>query len=135
MLIVRCRDDADDRSSAEQKINKKRRLLKDLIMFQQAQSNNNNLPPNYLQFHENAFVSPLNLINITHPAPISFGRAPHFLKQTIPQYDTSSSHLQSIDTNKLHMYQFLAKRKLKEDQRKKEITEKTPPQPKFQQRN
>ncbi|CAF3977491.1 unnamed protein product, partial [Rotaria magnacalcarata] len=104
-------------------------------MFQQAQSNNNNLPPNYLQFHENAFVSPLNLINITHPAPVSFGRAPHFLKQTIPQYDTSSPHLQSIDTNKLHMYQFLAKRKLKEDQRKKEITEKTPPQPKFPQRN
>ncbi|CAF1010893.1 unnamed protein product [Rotaria sordida] len=107
-------------------------------MFQQTQSNNN-LPSNYLQFHENAFVSPLNLINVTHPAPISFGRAPHFLQQTIPRYDTSvsssssssSPQLQSIDANKLHMYQFLAKRKLKEDQWKKEMNEKNP----IQQRN
>jgi hypothetical protein len=83
-------------------------------MFQQTQSNAN-LPPNYLQFHENAFVSPLNLINVTHPAPISFGRAPHLLQQTIPHVDPSLPHLQSIDTNKLQMYQFLAQRKLKED--------------------
>ncbi|CAF2735010.1 unnamed protein product [Rotaria sp. Silwood2] len=108
-------------------------------MFQQTQSNND-LPRNYLQFHENAFVSPLNLINVTHPAPISFGRAPHFLQQTIPRFDTtmpssSSPQLQSIDTNKLNMYQFLAKRKLKEDQWKKEMNEKNPVQPTFQQRN
>ncbi|CAF4653599.1 unnamed protein product, partial [Rotaria sp. Silwood1] len=57
-------------------------------MYQQTQSNTN-LPQNYLQFHENAFVSPLNLINVTHPAPISFGRAPHFLQQTIPRFDTT----------------------------------------------
>ncbi|CAF4626130.1 unnamed protein product [Rotaria sp. Silwood1] len=106
-------------------------------MYQQTQSNTN-LPPNYLQFHENAFVSPLNLINVTHPAPISFGRAPHFLQQTIPRFDTtmpSSPQLQSIDTNKLNMYQFLAKRKLKEDQWKKQMNEKNSIQPTFQQRN
>ncbi|CAF3910163.1 unnamed protein product [Adineta steineri] len=115
-------------------------------MFQSTQSNSN-LPRNYLQFHENAFVSPLNLINVTHPAPVSFGRAPHVLQQTIPRIDTSipslptsssSSvlpHLQSIDANKLHMYQFLAQRKLKEDRWKKEITEKNTPKQTFQQRN
>lgn len=103
-------------------------------MFQQTQSTNN-LQPNYLQFHENAFVSPLNLIHVTRPAPISFGRAPHFLQQRIPQYDPSSPQLQSIDPNKLHMLEFLAKRKIKEDQRKNQINEKTPPQPTFQQRN
>ena len=96
----------------------------------QSSESNGHLPRNYLQFHENAFVSPLNLINVTHPAPISFGRAPHLLQQTIPRIDpslsTSSSvpHLQSIDTNKLHMYQFLAQRKLKEDRWKQELNEK-----------
>lgn len=90
-------------------------------MYQSTESNGN-LPRNYLQFHENAFVSPLNLINVTHPAPISFGRAPHLLQQTIPRVDPS--HLQTIDANKLHMYQFLAQRKLKEDRWKKEFEEK-----------
>lgn len=96
----------------------------------QSSESNGNLPRNYLQFHENAFVSPLNLINVTHPAPISFGRAPHLLQQTIPRMDPSLStassipHLQSVDTNKLHMYQFLAQRKLKEDRWKQELNEK-----------
>ena len=109
-------------------------------MFQTTQSNGN-LPRNYLQFHENAFVSPLNLINVTHPAPISFGRAPHLLQQTIPRFDpsipsSSSSlpQLQAIDTNKLHMYQFLAQRKLKEDRWKKEVNEKNAAKPTYQQR-
>ena len=104
-------------------------------MFQQSQANSN-LPPNYLQFHENAFVSPLNLINVTHPAPISFGRAPHLLQQTIPHNDPSLPHLQSIDANKLHMYQFLAQRKLQEDRWKQEQNEKQSVKPTFrQQRN
>ncbi len=104
------------------------------MMFQPTQTNNN-LPRNYLQFHENAFVSPLNLINVTHPAPISFGRAPHLLQQTIPRIDPSLPQLQSIDTNKLHMYQFLAQRKLKEDRWKKEVNEKNAAKPTYQQRN
>lgn len=107
-------------------------------MLEQTQSNTN-LPRNYLQFHENAFVSPLNLINITHPAPISFGRAPHVLQQTIPRIDPSISsslpHLQSIDAHKLQMYQFLAQRKLKEDRWKKEINEKNSVKQTFPQRN
>jgi len=109
-------------------------------MYQQTESNPN-LPRNYLQFHENAFVSPLNLINVTHPAPISFGRAPHLLQQTIPRINpsipssSSLSHLQSIDTNKLHMYQFLAERKLKEDRWKKEMNEKNAAKQVIQQRN
>jgi len=109
-------------------------------MYAQTESNTN-LPRNYLQFHENAFVSPLNLINVTHPAPISFGRAPHLLQQTIPRMDPSMSsssslpHLQSIDANKLHMYQFLAQRKLKEDRWKKEMNEKNAAKSTKQQRN
>jgi len=104
-------------------------------MFEQTESNTN-LPRNYLQFHENAFVSPLNLINVTHPAPISFGRAPHLLQQTIPRIDPSSlPHLQSIDANKLQMYQFLAQRKVKEDRWKKEMNEKNSVKQTFQQRN
>jgi hypothetical protein len=105
-------------------------------MYQQTESNPN-LPRNYLQFHENAFVSPLNLINVTHPAPISFGRAPHLLQQTIPRIDPSISlsHLQSIDANKLHMYQFLAQRKLKEDRWKKEMNEKNSAKQTYQRRN
>ena len=109
-------------------------------MYQSTESNGN-LPRNYLQFHENAFVSPLNLINVTHPAPISFGRAPHLLQQTIPRVDpslsTSSSlpHLQTIDANKLHMYQFLAQRKLKEDRWKKELDEKNAVKQPNQRRN
>jgi hypothetical protein len=103
-------------------------------MFQQTQSDPN-LQPNYLQFHENAFVSPLNLINVTHPAPFSFGRAPHLLQQTIPRIDPSLPHLQSIDANKLHMYQFLAQRKLKEDRWKKEVNDKNSVKQTFQQRN
>jgi hypothetical protein len=109
-------------------------------MYPQTESNTN-LPRNYLQFHENAFVSPLNLINVTHPAPISFGRAPHLLQQTIPRMDPSMAsssslpHLQSIDANKLRMYQFLAQRKLKEDRWKKEMNEKNAPKPTYQQRS
>lgn len=107
-------------------------------MYHQTESNTN-LPRNYLQFHENAFVSPLNLINVTHPAPISFGRAPHLLQQTIPRIDPSASssmpHLQSIDANKLQMYQFLAQRKLKEDRWKKEVAEKNAPKQTYRQRN
>ena len=105
-------------------------------MFQRTQSNGD-LSPNYLQLHENAFVSPLNLINVTHPAPISFGRAPHILQQKTRQSDSSISplpQLQSIDTNKLHMYQFLAQRKLKEDQRRKHMNGNGSSQQAFQQR-
>jgi hypothetical protein len=110
-------------------------------MFHQTESDTN-LPRNYLQFHENAFVSPLNLINVTHPAPFSFGRAPHLLQQTIPRMDPSTSssssslpHLQSIDANKLQMYQFLAQRKLKEDRWKKEMNDKNSVKQPRQQRN
>ena len=109
-------------------------------MLQQKQSDSS-LPPNYLQFHEHAFVSPLNLINVTHPAPISFGRAPHLLQQTIPRTDatlaTPSSRppLQSIDPRKLQMYQFLAERKRKEERWKKEMDEKHPAKPTVQQRS
>ena len=109
-------------------------------MYPQTESNTN-LPRNYLQFHENAFVSPLNLINVAHPAPISFGRAPHVLKQIIPRMDPSMvsspslPHLQSVDANKLHMYQFLAQRKLKEDRWKKEMNERNAPKPTYKQRS
>ncbi|CAF0983033.1 unnamed protein product [Adineta ricciae] len=106
-------------------------------MFQPTPTSSD-LPRNYLQFHENAFVSPLNLINVTHPAPFSFGRAPHLLQQTIPRNNypsTTSPQLQSIDANKLHMYQFLAQRKLKEDRWKKELDEKNARKQTFQQRN
>lgn len=62
-------------------------------------------PGNFLQFHENTFISPLNLINVMNPTP-----------------------RQSIDSNKLEMYQFLVERKLKEDRRKQEVEQKpTPP--------
>ena len=109
-------------------------------MFQQKQSDSN-LPLNYLQFHEHAFVSPLNLINVTHPAPISFGRAPHLLQQTIPRTDptfapsSARPPLQTIDARKLQMYQFLAERKLKEERWKKEMSEKQPGKPTVQQRS
>lgn len=98
-------------------------------MHQQTESTTN-LPRNYLQFHENAFVSPLNLINVIHPAPISFGRTPHVLQQILPRANppvpssASLPHLQSIDANKLQMYQFLAQRKLKEERWKKELNDK-----------
>ena len=78
-------------------------------------------PRNFLQFHEHAFVSPLNLINVTNPAPVTFGRAPHILQQISPR--------QTIDPKKLHMYQFLAERKLKEDRWKKEMNDKIIIQP------
>lgn len=114
-----CRRDNSSTSS----FTANRRLLRDLIMYSQTESTTD-LPRNYLQFHENAFVSPLNLINVTHPAPISFGRTPHVLQQVLPRTTNPSVQLQSIDANKLHMYQFLAQRKLKEDRWKKELENK-----------
>lgn len=96
----------------------------------QSQFAHADLRPNYLQFHEHAFVSPLNLINVTHPAPISFGRAPQALQHTIlhgepsvPTPPPSNLPLQSIDTKKLQMYQFLAQRKIKEDRWKQQLND------------
>lgn len=107
-------------------------------MYQQTESTTS-LPRNYLQFHENAFVSPLNLINVTHPAPVSFGRAPHVLQQILSRATAPSAfvpvQLQSIDTNKLQMYQFLAQRKLKEDRWKQELENKNNIKPTISQRN
>ncbi|CAF0868728.1 unnamed protein product [Didymodactylos carnosus] len=83
---------------------------------------NNNLPVNYLQFHENAFVSPLNLINLSQPPPSTFGKAPHtFYETRLSPYDGPQRPLtlQSVDAEKLNMLTFLARRKLKEDRWKK----------------
>lgn len=112
-------------------------------MMSQMQSSNSDLRPNFLQFHENAFVSPLNLINVTHPAPISFGRPPHALQHTIlhadPSIPTPTLPLQTIDPKRLQMYQFLAQRKIKEDRWKQQMEEKnnnnTNTKPSYQRRN